>query len=818
MNKMNSKTKQKKNQGFSLITVILAVSFIGILSMLMLYLAVSNFFMKTTDLKGKNSFYTAERALEEIKTGLQQDIGDAMSKAYIHVLETYDKNSASKDVVQDEERQKEFQNGFIEKLAESLQKSGGSGSEYSLEHLKSYLDLTDSDKYDPDKETLIVTTPAGSDPVLKKSQKDGILLENLKVIYVDAKGLASVIETDIRLGIPEVQFPTPSTLPDLMNMIVVAEGGLICDADVTKASTIQGSIYAGLLKGADNPDGDSRTSILLKPGASLEITRGDKVVGAGEIKVGEGGTFTSDAGVTLWAQGARLSSATVNLLGTTYFADDLTVESGKNSNVTIRGNYYGYGSAGSARADSCRNAGTLYTNWTDAAISSAIVINGKNTTMDLSGVEKLMLAGKNYIGTSRIASGNSGAGNSDVMTGESLTVKGTQLAYLFPVELFDLGSGALGGNPVSYDEYSQSGLMGQTELPVKWDEPVESWGGKTLRQIGVNQNQPVQEVFYNDNSGGGSVYFYLNFSDSSSAAAFMDSYYSSNPRIKSNMDQYLSFYFAGENSGIRMGETDNYLRYVTNGNILTYDGETASGDLMDATDAEASRKLVQEQINYQNTWYALNRKMITSVDLLNTKMEDSEGIIHDETDSGRSVFDNLVNEKEMVRYLYEKHPNDLSCEFTAGEEDDGLTAIICHNGVSSTYEEKASDGSTKKTTVPGTGRTLEITQAMADKLRLVLCTGDVKIDEGVQFRGIIMAKGKLTLEPGAKLEAASLEAARVFQSVTVNEDIAPQQFFWEGDKYVLGNTSAEDVGNGTGKLSDSYDLSGYVTYENWKKE
>ena len=429
-----------------------------------------------------------------------------------------------------------------------------------------------------------------------------------------------------------------------------------------------------------------------------------------------------------------------------------------------------------------------------------------------------MLAGKNYIGTSRIASGNSSAGNSDVMTGESLTVKGTQLAYLFPVELFDLGSGALGGNPVSYDEYSQSGLMGQTDLPVKWDEPVESWGGKTLRQIGVDQDQPVQEVFYNDNSGGGSVYFYLNFSDSSSAAAFMDSYYSSNPRIKSNMDQYLSFYFAGENSGIRMGETDNYLRYVTNGNILTYDGETASGDLMDATDAEASRKLVQEQINYQNTWYALNRKMITSVDLLNTKMEDSEGIIHDETDSGRSVFDNLVNEKEMVRYLYEKHPNDLSCEFTAGEEDDGLTAIICHNGVSSTYEEKASDGSTKKTTVPGTGRTLEITQAMADKLRLVLCTGDVKIDEGVQFRGIIMAKGKLTLEPGAKLEAASLEAARVFQSVTVNEDIAPQQFFWEGDKYVLGNTSAEDVGNGTGKLSDSYDLSGYVTYENWKKE
>lgn len=818
MNEMNSKIKQKNNQGFSLITVILAVSFIGILSMLMLYLAVSNFFMKTTDLKGKESFYTAERALEEIRTGLQQDMGDAMSKAYIHVLETYDKNSSSKDVVQDEERQKEFQSAFITELAKSIQKSGGSGSEYSLEHLKSYLDLTDSKKYDPDKETLIVTTPSGSEPVLKKSQKDGILLENLKVIHVDPKGLASVIETDIRLGIPKVQFPTPSTLPDLMNMIVVAEGGLVCDADVTKISTIQGSIYAGLLKGADNPDGDSRTSILLKPGASLEITQGDKVVGAGEIKVEDGGTFSSDAGVTLWAQGARLSSATVNLLGTTYFADDLTVEAGKNSNVTIQGNYYGYGSPESARKDSCRNASTLYTNWTDSAISSAIVINGKNTTMDLSGVEKIMLAGKNYVGTSKISSGNSSAGNSDVMTGESLTVKGTQLAYLFPVELFDLSSGALSGNPVSYDEYSRSSLMGQSELPVKWNEPVESWGGKTLSEIGVDPDQPVQEVFYNDNSGGGSVYFYLNFTDPASAAAFMDTYYSSNPQIKANMDQYLSFYFGGENTGIRMGETDDYLRYVTNGNVLTYDGETSSGDLTGATDTRASKKLVQEQINYQNTWYALNRKMITSVDLLNTKMEDSEGITHDETDSTRSVFDNLVNEKEMVKYLEKNYPGDLKYEFTAGEEDDGLTAIMCHNGESSTYEEKASDGSMKEVTVKGTGKTLEITQEMADKLRLVLCTGDVKIDEGVHFRGIIMAKGKLTLEPGAKLESAPLEAAKVFQSVTVNEDISPQQFFWEGNKYVLGNTSTEDSGNGTGKISDSYDLSDYVTYENWKKE
>ena len=806
--------RQKKNQGFSLLTVILAVSFIGILSMLVLYMAMSNFIMKTTDLKGKDSFYTAERALEEIRTGLQEDMGDAMSQAYIYVLENYDKNSSSRDVVQDEQRQSEFQDQFIKVLSKKIQERSGTDSRYSLSHLTGYLDLTNSDKYDPDKETLIVTNPAGKEPVLKKSKKDGVVLKNLKVIYVDQKGRASVIETDIRLGIPKVQFPTPSTLPDLMNMIVVAEGGIICEADVTKTNTIQGSIYAGLLKGTDNPDITMRTSIYLKPGASLEIRQGDKVVSGGEIKVGENGTFSSDAGVTLWAQGLSLASARVKLLGTTYFSDDLTVESGKNSNVTIKGNYYGYGSPESARAESDRNATTLYTDWSDAALSSAIVINGKNTTMDLSGVQKLMLAGKNYVGTSKVAAISGTSNSSDVMTGESLTVKGTQLAYLFPVELFD--GVTVSGNPISYDEYLSSGLEDGT-VSVNWSAPVESWGGKTLQDIGVDSQDPVQEVFYNDNAGGGYVYFYLNFTDPSSASTFMEDYYSANLSVKANMDKYLSFYFPGEDTGVRVSDPDSYLRYVTNGNVLTYDSASAEGNINDATNSNASEKLIQEQVNYQNTWYALNRKMITSVDLLNSDVKDSEDISHDESDSTRSVFDNLVNEKEMVKYLKENCGSDLKYEFEASQDDDGLKAIMCHNGKSSTYTEKTAGG-TQEVTVPGTDQTLVIDQKMADKLRLVICTGDVQIRKDVDFQGIIMAKGKITLEPGASLESAPLDAAKVFQSVVGNENISPQQFFWEGDKYVLGNTSASDGDNSSGKISDKYDISDYVTYENWKKE
>lgn len=60
-----TKTKRQQNQGFSLFTVLIAVSFVGILGLLVLYIALANFNMKVTDLKGKDSFYTAERALEK---------------------------------------------------------------------------------------------------------------------------------------------------------------------------------------------------------------------------------------------------------------------------------------------------------------------------------------------------------------------------------------------------------------------------------------------------------------------------------------------------------------------------------------------------------------------------------------------------------------------------------------------------------------------------------------------------------------------------------------------------------------------------------
>ena len=791
-----TKTKRQQNQGFSLFTVLIAVSFVGILGLLVLYIALSNFNMKITDLKGKDSFYTAERALEEIRTGLQEDVGNAMSKAYTQVLESYNVENRSQDSSMDRQRQSEFQDCFITELMRTLRVSKTEDNIYNMKRLRGYVDL----EYDDSKESLIITNPAGSAPVMKavknvgkNTENNGVLLKNLKVIYVDEKGRASIICTDIRLLVPEVQFPTPSTLPDLMNMIVVADKGIVCEGTESTPTSINGSIYAGNLPSA--LAADSETSIKVIPGASLNVESGDKVVCKGEISVGLNSTFTSAESVNLWARGLNADSVqNVSLSGSTYFADDLTV-TGKNNNVKISGNYYGYGSYESATSDDCV-AKDQYekSGLTGAALSSAIVINGKNTTLDLSDTQKLMIAGRNYIASSKVKANNRSNTN-DVATGESLTVKGTQLAYLVPKEV--LGAS---GNPLTYDAYLA--LLNRAEdISVNWDAAVEAWGGRTLRDIGVDSEKPVQTVFYND----GFVYFYLNFTDAQKSADFMQMYYQNNPTVKANMDKYLSFYFGGEDSGITVKDADSYLRYITNGNALSYSGADAQGNMQQATSVNPGEKILQEQVGYQNSWYALNRKMITSYDLLNKAVkEDGEGKTHDETDGDRSVYDNLVNEKKMIDYIDDNVMDSTKkYVFTASVEDGGLTAIMYDNGES------------------GVNQTLKISQSDADKLRLVVCTGDVEIEAGVKFQGIIMAKGTITLRAGAQLESAPLEAARVFQaqmrSYGDGTSIKPQDFFWEGDKYVLGNSSSsgkKDTLNG----SDTYSIADCVTYENWKKE
>ena len=192
--------------------------------------------------------------------------------------------------------------------------------------------------------------------------------------------------------------------------------------------------------------------------------------------------------------------------------------------------------------------------------------------------------------------------------------------------------------------------------------------------------------------------------------------------------------------------------------------------------------------------------MIINYELLKkVYKEDKENVDHDETDCSRSVFDNMVNEAGLKSFVREKHNvGEDKYRFRSDEEDGGFTAIFADNE---------------------SGNPVEINTNDEEKLRLVVATGDVTIKNNVNFYGIIMAKGKITMKSGAKLIAAPLDAARIFQAQSTADGISPKDLFWDGDKYVLGNTTTTDDNSGTEtKRNTTYDLAECITYENWKKK
>lgn len=760
-----------------------AVSFVGILGLLVLYIAMANFQMKITDMKGKDGFYTAERALEEVRVGLQQDVGEAMSTAYIKVLETYSKDFEGDQTSQseslDELRQAEFKELFVKELRQLL-KSPSDPGYYDIKKLNKYLDMTKEGSakiIDESKETLYVTNPEGKQPVMTQDLSNGVLLKNIRSVYVDPVGRAAIIDTDIRLGIPKVEFPTPSTLPDLMNLSIVADKGISCQGkDPVTPTVISGDVYAGIPDRADR----NGVSVQLDPGTSLQIENGRRFVCQGSINVENGSKFLNQGVGALWAKGINVSSGTVSLTGKTYLSDDLTVQAGNNSKITIEGAYVGYGSPDSARESKFKD--NFYKDAKDTELDSSIIINGKNTTMDLSKAEEITIAGKSYIASSKIPSGNEAQNQNDIMMGESLTVKGTQLAYLLPQEL--IGDGTY-KNPMSFEEYSKS------QPDIQTDKPVAAWGNKTLSQIGVDENEPVKTVYFNDNSKSGTVfvYLYLNFTDDVKASEYMQMYYQTG-KIKDNMDKYLSFYF-GDSAGIKVNNSQNYLRYITKGNVLVYDGKEKKGSLNTASTPMENTIASQDYKNYQNIWYSLNRNMTSNVDDKKVIKNPDGSVHHYVADYKQTVFSNLVDEKRMKEFLKDKNQ---SYEFTMSDGS-GLKALLMDNEKKEAYVINS--------------------QTNSEKLRLVVCTGNVKIEDNVKFQGIIVAKGTITLGSGVHLIAEPKEAMKVFQAQTADGTFSPKDIFWEGKDFVLGNSIVNNDGT---QVSDFYDLAECVTYENWKKK
>lgn len=548
-----------------MVMVVCVVTIVAILVTIALAMGLLNYQMKVTNRNSKNNFYDAERVLDEIRLGLQNDVSLVMSEAYYQTLEDY----ADKDLKEVEEH---FGDVYTEQLRERL-KSSADKRYYDMEYLLSFLDSRV-------KKNTKLETAEGKKAVLSVNS-DGVTLKNLYLTYIDEKEYISRVATDIQIRIPDLNFSRFHSTSNVVQYALIAQQGINVEG-TTKTLNLNGSVYAG--------SSTTAKGIVVKNGSTVNLLNGKALVTSDTVTVKAGGTLNQEEKATLWTNDiVSENNSNLTLQGNTYVANDLTLFG--SASVTLGGEYYGFGNPKAALQAASVQDLKLQSDIDDspADYSSSIIVNGIGTSgkarLNLKDSETLMLAGNAYVGDSK------------VFMGESLTVKSNQIAYLVP-ESCMMGA----SNPMTAEMRTEmlKGVAGETE-----QNQEVNFRNQLLLRVQTDVSGDVEQVVQML-SKDGLYYYYMQFSSPKAANQYFAAHYQSPASDK--IKNYLQYYVEDQEVKIN---TDAKLE--SNGNILVYDenGISAIGDSIGEgmTDISQDSKTAGQLADYQDIFYALNTNL-----------------------------------------------------------------------------------------------------------------------------------------------------------------------------------------------------------------
>ena len=778
--------RKRRNSGSSIVIVIIAMAMIGILATTLLWMSYVNYKIKVNDIRNKNSFYSAETVMEQIVAGLQKETSDSVAAAYQEVLSNWE------TLENETNRYSTFASVYLDTLVKHLRNSEKGDGYYSRDILEGYVDTTiwenvnqtawknGTDEADAEKE-----------PVMELVNGSSLILRNVFVSYTDGDRL-SIVSTDLCLDVPEIVFTQSGSVDDLYDYLLIGNQGI----SLTKGSgqvTGDGSIYAGI------DEATGKGGITINPASSLAINNGRYVISKGEIDViGPGAGFivrdAKETGSSVYAKSLDLQSGMISLDSKTYIANDLTL-SGNGSKATLTKEYYGYGTSTETG---------LEDRTTDQENSSAIIINGQNSTVNLSGVNTLMLAGRAYIGTNttkKQLDQNTEKNEKAVLMGESITVKGGQIAYLVPTECLGVYNGEtlIGQNPLTQDQATKMQAYkkqyGEEEFKeVDFTRPVSRLGGENLASFGVGTMDHIRKVSTQYVGGGTEskslTYYYL-VMDADDAARYYQTYYKQDIN-KEMIDNYFKKYATG---GILLGDyTSKQNSYTILGNALVSDALSQSGvSLLTSTDTTTDRTLTPAEVfqksgEIANVYKGLTTNLSEDGASASSLQNVFESVIKKEITTKQE--DGSEQKESIQKYLMD---NGGTMEFTT---EDGLKGII----TTGNYALSSASGG-------------------ASNVRLIISLGDIMIDRN--FTGLAIAKGTITIDGATGKGAASLkrnkmELYKVLNATTGTEGdtITPMAFFVNGEAGLADGVQeapTDDAGN------LNIDYTEIVRYMNWEK-
>lgn len=814
--------KKRDNRGSSIVIVIIAMAMIGILATTLLWMSYMNYMIKISDMRNKESFYSAEEVVEQIMAGLQNTSSTAVGTAYKEVMTNWD------GLETEENRFSTFATVYLDTVVEQLKDPSRGTSYYDRDKLKEYVDAdifngtsatsgVDNDAWEHGND---MSDPEG-EPKMEKVNDNSIILHNIYVSYTADDGRVSVVQTDICLDVPKLIFTQSGSIDNLYNYVVIGNQGIEAEGG---SGTIQmeGSIYAGT-------DEHGKGGITVNAATTLTIDQAVDVISKGDIKVDgpQAGFVVRDVlneNNSIYARNLKLNSGTMSLDGSTYVANDLSLN-GSGSKVTLSQAYYGYGTS-------------TYNGLTgepdiDSANSSAIIINGSNSTVDMTGIKKLLIAGRAYIGNSatqaeaELKQEQIEAGTliptQPVMMGESIAVKGNQIAYLVPAECIGTleGQTIVGQNPLSGDKEADMATYktenGDKFKEVDFSKPVYKLGNKSLSDFGVSDDQHIRKV-YAPYNGGTLVYYYL-VMDKTNAEKYFVQYYDFNSN-RVSIDRYFNKYASG---GILLGDynvtSDN--QYTILGNSLVSSAISDSGvALLTGLDQSTlfpdngeegegegtpeggensgeagttpgggyreTEENADEITNFKDEAdvLAFSANVADKYKALTTNLTgDASTIAVDQ-----NVFNSIIKEDELTTYLDNNHVNTVT--YTT---DAGLKAVV-----------------TREAEINLSGI------SDSSKVRLIISMGNVIIDRN--FSGLVLTKGKIILANGAaSVKWNKMELYKVLSGTSSisGDTVTPIDIFVAGHGSMVNGAEEAKVDE-EGNLDIDYGE--IVRYMNWIKK
>ena len=707
-------------------------------------ITIVNIQMKEVERGTKKNFYSADAIMDDLRTGAREQAETALENAYADVLQHYVDYTGNGKNVQDVFKQN-YMNGLEKYFADPMKTKVDTTNEQGnvVYRVAGY----DADKV---KGCILDGTQQGcfvapADPKYEIDYGAGTFtLKDVRVVYKDAQDYETTITTDLVFSTPDMNFSGQSQVKEFMKYALIADDQINVNASNV---TVDGSVYAGVggIVASGNGIGELKGRMIL--------TRGDIVADMGsKLTVGDGNS-------SIWAENIMTtgkSAATLDVNGNMYVADDLALNA-KESKVTLQGNYYGYNFQ--------KNYGAGDTVATDADFSSAIMINGKSSSLNIQNLKYLLLAGRTYI-----SRGNNSS-NTDIQMGESIAARTNQLAYYVPERYVKVESGE--STLLKWND-AQKVRIGEKEYPIGESDYAASIHVDPVKLDGwLNHANPIVPYYYTNG-----VNYYLNFKSQQDANEFYAAYYAGN---------------TGKAGGLAGTYLDKNALIIDEHNKMIM---TLSGDIMYRTKPEEmfqEKAVTIEPDNWKDPagllWDYCSKLAVSykslelglkdfgqsvTPDQVRFSVTDENG--HEKIDKSIDpLFDKLIDRSALQEEIA-KHKNPGDTGFTVYHPADDVY-LIDNTGV---YDLPTS-----------------ITKG------IVVATGSVKVSGN--FEGLIISGGKVTFDANVQVKGNKLLVSNLFKEDQSRQAPLFSKFFRD-----CSGTAASNI-------SGQLDLDSYINYDEWKK-